>query len=112
LRTRREILRLRSLGKLRYREGDDAVEALANYRRKQAAGSKRAARDLAKLANAHRGSSTGGTPAAHPVGVTPTAQKPQEDTRGDLTSNVIRDSMQGRTEPQVKPMRIRKAIVF
>jgi hypothetical protein len=111
LRTRREILRLRRLGKLRYREGDDAVEAWANYRRKHAARSKRAARDLAKLASASRGSGTGRAPAA-PVESAPAADKPREGRRRDLMPEVRRESMHGKAEPQVKPMRIRKAIVF
>lgn len=111
LRTRREILRLRSLGKLRYREGDDAVEALAHYRRKQATHSKRAARDLAKLARAGGENITRSTPAA-PVKATPRTQQQREDTRGGVLSKVSTESLRGAAEPRVKPMRIRKAIVF
>ena len=111
LRVRKEILRLRSLGKLSYREGDDAVEAWANYRRKQAAFSKRAARDLAKIASARRGSSTRAVP-AHAGGATPAEEKQREVTRSRLRPNVSRDSIHERAEPQVKPMRIKKAIVF
>lgn len=57
LRQRREILRLVRLGKLRYRADDDAVEAYALYKRRQARMSKKAANSLAELQKtAQRGS--------------------------------------------------------
>ncbi len=129
LRVRREIMRLRALGKLRYREGDDAVEAFAKYRRKEASRSKRAARDLAKLAGARRGDSRRGemlisetakaalspgsrSDSANTVAAASPQRKRLVDSPSELISEVSRDSMQGRDEPRVKPMRIKKAIVF
>lgn len=49
LRMRKEILRLKRLGKLLYEEGDDAVQAYVKYKRAEAARDKRAANDLAKV---------------------------------------------------------------
>lgn len=50
LRQRQEIQRLVRLGKLHYREGDDAIEAYVNHKRKLAKTNKRAASSLAELA--------------------------------------------------------------
>lgn len=49
LRVRQEIFRLKALGKLKYKEGDDPVEAWVKYKRAQARTSKVAANDLAKM---------------------------------------------------------------
>jgi putative transposase len=49
LRQRQEIKRLVRLGKLRYRTGEDAIEAYAAYKRRQAPKSKKAATTLAEL---------------------------------------------------------------
>lgn len=49
LRIRQEILRLKRVGKLQYREGDDPVEAWEKYKREQSRSNKRATNDLAKL---------------------------------------------------------------
>jgi putative transposase len=48
LRVRQEILRLKREGKLKYKDGDDPVEAWYKYKRGQAKTSKRAAGELAK----------------------------------------------------------------
>ncbi len=48
LRVRREILRLKRLGKLKYREGDDPVEAWEKLKRREGSTNKRAATALAK----------------------------------------------------------------
>jgi hypothetical protein len=49
LRIRQEILRLSRTGKLRYREGDDPIEAWAKYKRIESRKNKSAANDLAKF---------------------------------------------------------------
>jgi putative transposase len=49
LRLRKEILRLQRLGKLLYRENEDAVEAYTAYKRRQAPKDKRSANVLAEL---------------------------------------------------------------
>jgi hypothetical protein len=48
VRVRQEIMRLKRLGKLKYREGDDPVEAWAKLKRSEAKTNKRAATALAK----------------------------------------------------------------
>jgi hypothetical protein len=48
LRVRQEIFRLKALGKLRYKDGDDPIEAWVKYKRRQSADNKRARNDLAK----------------------------------------------------------------
>lgn len=48
LRLRREILRLIRLGKLRYRDGEDAIEVWSAYKRRTASKDKRSANALAK----------------------------------------------------------------
>jgi putative transposase len=48
LRVRQEIFRLKRQGKLKYRDGDDPVEAWVKSKRAQAKSNKRAANDLAK----------------------------------------------------------------
>ena len=129
LRIRREILRLRALGKLRYREGDDAVEAWANYKRKQAPRSRRAARDLARLTTPRQRATSTGEPAIRDVTQGNAASRggvysgsPQEGgamgkaverdrTAGDLMSGIPSEPDQS-AEPRVKPLRIKKAIVF
>jgi len=52
LRVRQEIFRLKMLGKLKYKEGDDPVEAWVKYKRAQARTSKAAVNDLAKARDA------------------------------------------------------------
>jgi putative transposase len=54
LRVRREITRLRRLGKLKYKDGDDAVEAWEKYKWSLAKKDKRAATDLAKAQTENR----------------------------------------------------------
>lgn len=48
LRVRQEIFRLKALGKLCYKEGDDPIEAWVKYKRRQSVDNKRARNDLAK----------------------------------------------------------------
>lgn len=48
LRVRQEIFRLKVLGKLRYKDGDDPIEAWVKYKRRQSADNKRARNDLAR----------------------------------------------------------------
>lgn len=52
LRVRQDIYRLKALGKLKYREGDDPVEAWVKYKRAEARHRKSAVNDLAKARDA------------------------------------------------------------
>lgn len=111
LRVRREILRLRALGKLRYREGDDAVEAWTHYKRKLAGRSKRAARDLARLTGAvQAGHSRGGR--VQTANANPTADVRREESRSTPVAGELEAPPRDRPVPQVKPLRLKKAIVF
>ena len=113
LRTRREILRLRARGKLRYREGDDAVEAYIKYKRKEALHRRGAVRDLAKVAALR-------APAGHVAAPAPSrgaatvAAAPSDEPAAPRTA--IRPSPEALdanpVEPQITPLRSRKAITF
>ena len=111
LKVRREILRLRALGKLRYRDGDDAVEAWTHYKRKQAGRSRRAARDLAKHAGAgqtHRSRSI----QVEAVSASPATEARRDTTRGTRKPADPEAHRRDTSAPQVKPLRLKKAIVF
>jgi len=109
LRTRREILRLQARGKLRYREGDDAIEAYVKYKRKEALRHKGAVRDLAKVAAMRAPASSvetlRGTPSAAKAG----SAAPDPLPRPSLP-RPPRPPMPA--DPRIKPLRIRKAILF
>jgi len=103
IKTRQEIMRLRALGKLRYREGDDLFEAYNKYKRQRARKSRRAATDLARIetaaqrAQAVRASST---PTAVPSSVPQTAS---------ATPPVLSVP---RPKPKVKELHIKKVVTF
>ncbi len=127
LRKRKEILKLRARGKLRYRDGDDAVEAYYKYKHAQASHSNRAVRDLARRAN---GRQTGDSVTA----ITSAAQKRRHNPRitSQIDARSIPEIVRGappeaglvseqpavsptkvqHVEPRVKPLRLRKAIIF
>ena len=81
-----------------------------NYKRKQATRSKRAARDLAKLASA-RQASPGRDISTETVSVRPALEKHRDDTRRGPMPEVRGTCVQGRAELRVKPMRLKKVIV-
>lgn len=62
LRIRQEIFRLKALGNLKYREGDDPVEAWVKYKRVQSRNNKNARNDLAKARDSWKNSSDGTRP--------------------------------------------------
>jgi putative transposase len=127
LRTRKEILKLRAQGKLRYRDGDDAVEAYYKYKHAEASHSKQAVRDLAKRG---RGRKTGDSMAAtthmarkrtDSPGVTShvgAASNPDMAQRTHLEAGLVSEqpavvsTTVEHIEPRVKPLRLRKAIIF
>jgi hypothetical protein len=127
LRTRKEILKLRALGKLRYRDGDDAVEAYYKYKHAEASRSKRAVRDLAKRV---RGRMTGDSTAANTNMARKGTYNPRVTSPVDAASipemvhrtppeaglvseqSAVAFTKVEHIEPRVKPLRLRKAIIF
>lgn len=100
LRIRQEIFRLKSLGKLKYKEGDDPVEAWVRYKRRNAGQSKAAANDLAIFDRVLRSK-----PGA--------LQAQSKDEEGAGHSEPTPSAAESdRSEPVVKPLRIRRTIVF
>lgn len=100
LRIRQEIFRLKALGKLKYREGDDPVEAWVKYKRKHARLSKPAANDLAKFDRESRLEA-------------PSSRSPiNKSVDTDASNTTLIAENAGRSNPVVKPLRIRKTIVF
>lgn len=104
LRLRKEILRLRRLGKLRYDEGDDPVEVFLNQKKKQARKNKRAANSYAQAkAVAQKATSS--------------PQQPEQSVVDSSINKTKRDELSSTNEdttasPSIKPMRIKKTIVF
>lgn len=93
LRVRQEILRLKRQSKLKYRDGDDPVEAWVKYKRAQGKTSKRAAGDLAK----HEFKKPPPPPAPIPP---PVAEQP-------LPADKKTES-----PPQPRPLRIKRTLTF
>lgn len=95
LRVRQEILRLKREGKLKYREGDDPVEAWVKYKRAQAKTSKRAAGDLAKH-------NTQSQPS--------TAATPMPPSTEDKSALPVKEK--NKSTPQPRPMRLKRTLTF
>jgi putative transposase len=113
LRVRKEILRLRARGKLRYREGDDAVQAYSKLKHKDARRSKRAASDLAKLAGVRAAPQPRAEELrADRVGAAPSTHVPASAASAATQPDELRQTAVERVEPRVKPLRLRKAIIF
>ncbi len=113
LRVRKEILRLRARGKLRYREGDDAVQAYTKVKHKDARRSRRAASELAKLA-AVRAATQARSHEMAPDSVdsVPIAHAPAPPSPAEVRTDESRQALFKTVEPRVKPLRLRKAIIF
>ncbi len=123
LRTRKEILKLRARGKLRYRDGDDAVEAYVKYKRTEATRKNQAVRELAKLT--HPSAARPGSPAP-PPGPGPEGRSRAEriltlDARAARPIEVPAEpdpiaadtpTLEPPVAPRVKALRTRKAIIF
>lgn len=101
LRIRQEIFRLKALGKLKYKEGDDPVEAWVKYKRKQAGQSKHAANDLAIFDRSVKEQSHLGQ-IEQPEGWSDVRHADAVVSNADIDSST----------PAVKSLRIRKTIVF
>lgn len=118
LRLRKEILRLTRLGKLNFRDGDDAIEAWAVFKRRTAAKDKRSATALAKQgqveAFAASASTNAAAPPANDAPAGPAAEPnsapagtPNEDRAAEAVKPV-----QAKTIPKPKPLSVRRTIVF
>jgi hypothetical protein len=121
LRLRKEILRLVRLGKLRYREGDDAIEAWAVYKRRAAASDKRAASALARQQQVQSAALT----FRAAVGIRDAERDQVPSTRDPASSEdrIGSGSAQRKEEASVtgaeavglsqpRPLRVRRTIVF
>lgn len=111
LRVRREVTRLRRLGKIRYKDGDDAVEAWEKYKWSLAKKNKRAATDLAK---AQTESKT--LPPKLPIPVSaplpvPVANRPEDAPTSAPDPAVIADSTAA-PAPQPRMLKIKRTITF
>ena len=92
LRVRQEIFRLKRLGKLSYKEGDDPVEAWVKYKRAEAKSSKSAANDLAKVRSTMKKT-------------TPQQQVFQDD-------NAIKVTKGTNTKPKPRVLNIKRTFTF
>ncbi|WP_076591363.1 hypothetical protein [Herminiimonas arsenitoxidans] len=110
LRMRQEILRLKRLGKLNYREGDDPVEAWEKFKRIQSKSSKNAANDLAKFKyqDKKHGESV---PLFNPLKEQLKKEKLSNDTDTDAQQNVQVEKVED-ASPHPKPMRIKRTLTF
>lgn len=107
LKQRREILRLRKLGQLRYDEGEDPMDAYLQYKRKSATQNKRAASEYAK---AHRLAQE--TAVHKPDTAAPDLPGEQNLTQPGRPDDQGRGGQVHGAEPAVKPLHIRKTIHF
>ena len=115
LRVRREITRLRRLGKLKYKDGDDAVEAWEKYKYSFAKKNKRAATDLAKAQTENKQL----PPKLQvPVGASapPTAPLPAPGTPLGGSASGADTSQNADTKPaqppQARTLKIKRTITF
>jgi hypothetical protein len=130
LRLRTEILRLIRLGKLNFRDGDDAIEAWAVYKRRTAPRDKRSATALAKqeqiqaAAAANVPSTTSASEAPAPLpsstgGIATTANDLQTASEPAAAASIAETdkskglpAAQPATTPKVRPLSVRRTIVF
>lgn len=107
---RQEILRLKRLGKLNYREGDDPVEAWEKFKRIQSKTSKNAANDLAKFKYQDK---KHGEPAPlfNPLKEQLKKEKLSNDADIDAQQNVPVEKVED-ASPHPKPMRIKRTLTF
>jgi putative transposase len=116
LRTRKEILRLQRLGKLRYRENEDAVEAYTAYKRRQAPRDKRSANVLAELQRVRTSNILPPTGAATTPVETTTAQAKELSPSATTTALNTEDgtSTSASTKPNVRSRKlgIRRTLIF
>lgn len=120
LRLRKEILRLVRLGKLQYREGDDAIEAWAAYKRRIAATDKRAATALARqqqAISAAAGSAAQDVPGSDQATKTGAASESVSAKHPNEGASAAPDEPESATpeatgSSQPRPLRVRRTIVF
>lgn|GEM_PF-258553 len=130
LRLRKEILRLIRLGKLNFRDGDDAIEAWAVYKRRTAPKDKRSATALAKQGQIQAAAAANvPTATSAPDNTTPTPPSPcgnaavasGEPTAPDpaaaaptAEADKGRDvpATQPAMTPKIRPLSVRRTIVF
>ena len=121
LRQRCEILRLVRLGKLRYRADDDAVEAYALYKRRQARTSKKAANSLAELQKtAQRGNGAAGIVSSPPASDAPADARPRADAGNEPAPSPAGDPVDAASvaaaiadaPPTRKVLSVRRTITF
>lgn len=109
VRVRQEISRLKRTGKLKYRDGDDPVEAWEKYKRAQGKTNKRAATDLAK-ANANRQLFL---PASPEEGQSAAPVEVKQDIRLIPAKEAPRDAKVNDNEPpQPRVLKIKRTITF
>lgn len=110
MRVRTEIFRLKRLGKLKYKDGDDPVEAWEKLKRSLASKDKRAATDLAKAQTENRQ-----LPPKLPAPPIPTPQArpvPAADRTAEQPALVDRPAESPAQPPQPHALRIKRTITF
>lgn len=120
LRLRKEILRLIRLGKLRYRDGDDAIEAWAIYKRKNAAKVKRAATALAHQQQVEEFAASVAADVAidQPTANGMSASAPERESAPDRSITAAESDEKsdtpsnGNSPPTPRVLRVRRTIVF
>jgi hypothetical protein len=109
LRLRSEIFKLKRSGKLKYKDGDDPVEAWEKYKRSLAKKDKRAATDLAKAQTENKRLPPK-VPAPTPTGKPNATHTP--DGSGTLQELVPDPGAAPAQPPQPRTLRIKRVITF
>lgn len=99
LRVRQEIFRLKALGKLRYKEGNDPIEAWVKYKRRQSADNKRARNDLAKAQKQMKQESSG-------------TSKSRERKTDESKSGRDMPTRESELSPKPKPLTLKRTLTF
>jgi putative transposase len=121
LRLRRDILRLTRLGKLHYRDGEDAIEVWSIYKRRAVGKDKRSANALAKQKQIQGFASRGGLPNTSGSQTGKKNNKPQSNEprsadscteRNAESKNAISGDGKQQHSPKAKSLTVRRTIVF
>ena len=112
LRVRSEISRLKRLGKLNYKDGDDPIEAWEKFKRSVAKKDKRAATDLAKALTQNKDLAPKVEIPVVDSGVE--IQSNKGKLEGDLQQTLNTECQDARTidPPKPRPLRIKRTITF
>jgi len=108
VRIRKDILRLKRIGKLKYREGDDPIEAWVKYKRAESRTAKKAGNALAKFQRQEREASA--SPLFHPL--PKQTERPAPSTETVSEEVAAPEPQPEKKPPKPRPMRIKRTLTF